>query len=342
MAVIPLKKKVTTTIKTILSTILKFGLLIIIGVYIFNADISSNNFETSISNLLTVSSIITGIVFAYLISKLFHLKAEREKRKEEIINLSNKLTEFRRLAQHIITTHDFWKDSNDLDKFRALYPLYNYNDIHDQGSKDEKVTDFWIKDQGFSTTRADLFLAFDQVFDTQERHADWVYDRVTRFEYSLDEISSYYDASNQIWYYLDYKWEKYSVGVFNDNALQNSYYSSKMTEIINKIDENYRGQTLDRKLIAKIGSDFHGKYLVELYRLTEQNQADLPDSSKTILTTQIILLIFGVLAPLIFSTIELNTADKILGLKVFLTVVTTGLLFYVFQLFDFSRQEIRT
>lgn len=327
--------------KFLIEYLVKGTVLVIVGLLVINSNIDESLFRESISNILTVSSIITGIVFAYLISKLFAIKAEREKRQETIDILSTKLTEFRRLCYSVLHHNYFWKDNSDINRFKAIYPLDTFNDLHDQRSEDTRYSDFWSKDQGFSQTRADLYLAFEQIVDISDGRDFWIFDRTTSFRYSLDQISEYYDPSNQIWYYLDYKWHKFSEGVFNDNSLENSYETARMSELINKIDETYKGAKIDRQLIARVGSDFHGKYLVELFRLTKKNEEDLPTTLKGILWTQMIMLLFGVLTPLFLSTITLDNESRVYALKYSLLIISEGLLIYLFQLFQFSRQEIR-
>jgi hypothetical protein len=327
--------------KVLFGSLIKVATYVAVGLIIINSNIDESSFQASISNILTVSSIITGIVFAYLISKLFIIRAEREKRQEAIDILSSKLTEFRRLCHTILTHNYFWKDRSDIQKFKAIYPLDTFNDIHDQRNDDPRISNFWLEDQGFSETRADLYLAFEQILDSTDKHADWIFDRTASFRYNLEQIGDYYEASNQIWYYLDYKWYKYSENVFADQTLGNSYETAKISELINKIDETYKGSEIDRHLIARIGSDFHAKYLVELYRLTERNQEDLPTNLKGILWTQMIMLVFGVLTPLFLSTIVLDEMARIYSLKYSLLIVSEGLLIYLFQMFEFSRQEIK-
>ncbi len=321
--------------------LLKGTALIVAGLVIVNSSIDESLFRESISNILTVSSIITGVVFAYLINKLFAIKAEREKRQETIEILSTKLTEFRRLCYSILHHNHFWKDSSDINRFKAIYPLDTFNDLHDQNGKDPRYSDFWSKDQGFSQTRADLYLALEQIADVSDGKDYWIFNRTTSFRYSTEQISEYYDSANQVWYYLDYKWHKYSDGVFNDNSLENSYETARISELINKIDETYKGMKIDRLLIAKVSADFHGKHLVELFRLTKKNEEDLSTGLKGILWTQMIMLLFGVLTPLFLSTITLDNESRIYALKYSLLIVSEGLLVYLFQLFRFSRQEIR-
>ena len=168
----------------------------------------------------------------------------------------------------------------------------------------------------------------------------WVFSETIKFEYSLDTILRYFYPSNQIWYYLSHKWAKYSEGVFNDTFLEKDYFSSKAVDLINRINPSYRGRKLDRLLLADIGSDFHGKYLEELYELTEANRADLPRSTRNLLFTQIILLGFGVLTPLVASMIKINPELQLFLLKFCTSVVVSGLLLYLFQIFDFTKREI--
>lgn len=327
--------------KILVEYLSKGTVLIVVGVLILNSTIDQSQFQESISNILTVSSIITGIVFAYLINKLFNIKAEREKRQETVELLSAKLTEFRRLCFSILHHNYFWKDHSDIHRFKDIYPLDTFNDLHDQRNEDPRITDFWLKGQGFSQTRADLYLAFEQIADVSDGKDYWVYDRTASFKYSLDQISEYYDSTNQIWYYLDYKWYKHAEGIFDDTSLQNSYETARMSELINKIDDTYKGANIDRLLIAKVASDFHGKYLADLFSLTKKNQGDLPTNLKGILWTQMIMLVFGVLTPLFLSTITLDNESKVYALKYSLLIISEGLLVYLFQLFEFSRQEIR-
>lgn len=328
------------SLKLIIEYLLKAFILIGVIYIILTSEIDQTKFSSIISNILTVSSIITGIVFAYLITKLFAIKSERENRQRIIDSLSSKLTDFRRLCYQILHHNYFWQDHDDISRFKTKYPLDTFKDLHDQSREDDGYSDFWSKDQGFSTTRADLYLAIEQIVDIHDNKDMWVFDNTASFRYSTDQISEYFDAANQIWYYLDYKWHKHSQGLFDENSLANSYETAKLSELINSIDSKYLDNELDRRLIARVSADFHGRYLPELYDLTERNQTDLPPTVKGILWTQVIMLVFGVLGPLILSSLKLSPIFQIYTLKYSLVTVTIGLLIYLFQMFDFSRQEI--
>lgn len=319
--------------------------VIIAVIYLlYVAEFDPEKVETGFSNLITVSSIITGIVFAYLVTKIFQIKSQRELRKQKIDILADKLTNFRRVCHFMLSMYEFWRPKDDIEKYKVLYPLYSFNDFQsilyvENPNPDPAVTEFWAGNQGFSPHKVMLYLAFKQIRNTGNDIKIWFHSKTDRFDYTSEEIADIYsEPANKIWYELKNEWKPSRYDLM---GLQRNYSTEKVLSLIHEINPNYRGRQLDNELLGELGSDFHEEYLIEQWRLTKQNEADLPGETKSLLFTQILILVFGVLGPLVFSMLKVNAPTALYGLKIFVGAVVVLLVLYLLQIFNFARQEIK-
>jgi hypothetical protein len=325
-------------------TIILFAVIIAVIYLIYIAEFDPKKVETGFTNLITVSSIITGIVFAYLVTKIFQVKAEREQRKQRIDILADKLTSFRRVCHFMLSMHDFWRPKGDIEKFEGIYSQYSFNDFQsilyvDNPNPDPAVNEFWSGNQGFSPHKVMLYLAFKQIRNTGNKIELWFHSKTDRFDYTSEEIAEvYYEPANKIWYELKNEWKP---SRYDLTGLQHNYYTEKILSLIHEINPNYKGKSLDNELLGELGTEFHENYLEEQFKLTKQNEADLPKTTKRLLFTQILILIFGVMGPLIFSMLRIETATAVIGLKFSVIAVVVLLTLYLLQIFNFARQEIK-
>ena len=89
--------------------------------------------------LITVSGIISGIVIAYLATKLFNIKRERERRQLEIDRLSEKLTNYRRILYCVIRSREFWNRWGNIFKFQQQFQGLDWAILHGEKAHELKT-----------------------------------------------------------------------------------------------------------------------------------------------------------------------------------------------------------
>ena len=293
--------------------------------------------------LITVGGIISAFVIAYLSSKIFNLRSERIARQNEIDKYSDKLTLFRRLLYYVMKSRDFWNHYGDISKFKNKYTGLNYERLHRQGEGIDKLASkFWLDETVLSSSTIDLYCAMESISGSVEPEAGymlpWQVDKAARFNYSLDEISKYFDPANQIWYYLDGRYAKYGKGNFNDSGIW-ILYKNEVSDIITRLNHKYQGQDFHRRILAEIATEFYEINLPRLYDLTRQN-VGVPKTLIKTINSLLFIMLFGVLLPIILQSINVSHAVNISITLIFVWLTSLGLLNFMFDFYRFLNDEV--
>ncbi len=290
-----------------------------------------------------MSGIISGITIAYLAAKLFNIKQERENRQKEINEISEKLTNFRRLLYYILSDHDYWIEYKGIKQFKQKYGDLNFDRLH--LIEPDPVKRRYRDDESIEAgdTSVDLYLSMEAILgEMPSGFTNWVYDKTKRFNYSLGALYDYRMPSNQLWYYLEYKYHKHTDGLINDTHI-GVLYKDHLPEAISAIDNKYRGREFNRFLLAEIGTDFHSYYLPKMIELTEQNLAR-PTVLQAIFRNLSIIFIVGVICPLILQCIDLYYYVEINSVVTLISVGVVILAFvnFLFDFYSMMHKEIDT
>ena len=294
---------------------------------------------------ITVSGIISGIIIAYLATKIFSIKQERENRQITIDQLSRKLTNFRRVLYFVLKSSNFWVEYQSLRKFKQEFNTLTFDQLHNQGEKKNEAVERYYdydKRKYISDTTADLYLAMEAIYGEVviETTSDWVYERNIYFDYTVESLNYMLWPSNQIWYYLDWRYHKHTEGQINDQGIS-QLYKDNLYESIAAIDIKFQNKDFDRKLLASVSTEFYTSYIPMLIELTNLNKASLPSSVTNLFWTLVIIFCLGAIFPLFIQC--LNICDK---LNIILTLSAVGVIVVAFVnlLFDFykiMKQEMK-
>jgi len=293
--------------------------------------------------LITVAGIISAFVIAYLSSKIFNLRSERTNRQVEIDNLSNKLTNFRRLLFYVMRSSNFWIHYDDITQFKKQYPGLNYARLHNQTDNSDKLsTQFWLEEKHISHSTIDLYTAMEALYGDPNftDGLPWATDKAIRFNYTVDELYNYYSPSNMIWYLLEGRFEKHGKGQFHDSNIS-PLFADDVTETLVRIDTKYKGKDFHREILAEIGAEFHELYLTQLIELTQYNTG-VPKSLQATFNSLFVIMMSGVLLPIIIQSLDIpNSLDTILTLLC-VWVTSLALVLFLWDFYSFLRQDIHT
>jgi hypothetical protein len=289
------------------------------------------------TDIITISGILSGIIIAYLTSKVLQIRQEKIARLPELKDLTQKLHRFRSIVDKLIHSN-LWV--NGLSRFVDVqYKGLTYYDVNEISFVDSKITNQasqFISDHTMGDT-ANLYL------ELKTFTPDIPFDRTL---YSEFEVPVYYstnmlekwithECGGGLYYYFDHKYGTYK----GDLRLDNVYigYQEDILKACLQIDrERYHGQVFDNKLLSKLGTQVTSDILPRLYRLQLHIEQDLPTITKYLFIVLLLLILFGVLMPLLIRVYNLNIIFDIISLT---TVLTTS--FYLMTSFyRFLKREV--
>jgi hypothetical protein len=320
--------------------LIKLQILAIIAlltaIVLVNYPIPTDQISTAFSDLMEVSGIISGILIAYMSAKVFQIRNERLERSEKIKDISDKLTAFRKILHRVVNSQDFWEAYSDIREFKNEYTEATYFDLHDFERESEAAEALWTGGNRWHSSSIDLFLSIEAIIDDDNEPIAWTFDAGYEPTYSLDQLRNYVEPSNQIWYYLYGRYRKHMQGMINDNEIH-VMYQSDLSELVARIDPEYKEEEFTRHLLADIGADFHAVYLPKLLKLTRLNTRGVTQNTALLFINLSVIIIFGVLIPLLTQSTSFSRPIE-LALFIFCmsAVITNiiGLLVLLLQLIN--------
>lgn len=320
-------------------TLVIFSIIVLVLLAIFPAP--ADRILNIQNYLITVGGIISAFVIAYLSSKIFNVRNERAIRHNEIQNYSDKLTLFRRLLFYVMRNDSFWVFHSDIEKFKRKYPGITFHALHAQDGN-ELVDNFWLNEKEISNSTIDLYLAMESIANLPEPEGNffpsWHVDRVISFDYTTDDLIRYFNPTNQIWYYLDGRFQKHGKGRFNDNFTW-ILFESHVTDILGRLGSQYRAQEFNRKILAEIAGEFYSFYLPKLLQLTRQN-IGIPHTLIRTFRSLLLIMSFGVLLPIIIQSLSLSVCLNIILTLSFVWVTSICLLAFMIDFYNFLTDDI--
>jgi hypothetical protein len=288
--------------------------------------------------LITVGGIISAFVIAYLSAKIFSIKTDRDNRQIKIDKLGERLTAFRQLLYFVMKSHDFWAKYNDIAKFKKKYHGMNYERLRASGD-DELKRKFWMEETEISHNTISLYTAMEAIYgDTEQVMIPWAYDKAIIIKYTIDDLSKYYEPSNQIWYYLEGRYSKHGRGLFNDTGLM-PLYTQNFRELLPKADIKHKGKDFHRELLADLGSEFYEFVIPKMAGLINENTGIPLGLLKTFYSLLAIML-FGVLLPIILQSLLVSDCLNISLTLLLVNLTTLSLLNFLFEFYDLINEEL--
>lgn len=287
--------------------------------------------------LITVGGIISALAIAYLAGKIFSLRTERESRQVEIDKLADKLSNFRKFIYHIMNCPLYWSSFSDISRFKRSYPELNYQRLH-SSKKDEDVTKFHLEENGISKNTIDLYCAMSAIYNEEKNGDDvlWPHQKYAKVNYTIEELQSYLDPINQIWYYLINRYEKHGKGILNDIIDEEKIRN--LHDIMPRIDIKYNGAEFSRKLIGEIASDFYTEFIPKHIDLTKLNSG-LPKNLKATFMNLILIMVFGVILPITIQSIKLKESLNIYLTLTLVALTITCIIKLIIEFYNFMREE---
>lgn len=303
---------------------------------------SESELSILLNNIFQFSGIFSALLITFIISKIFQIRQEKLERLREIIVLSNKVTDFRRIAKILIDTHDFWNSSM-RSKMEKKYRQLTYFHLHiDYSSNKPKdlIYEFYEERE---IPGANFYLALKSLLVSEKKSFQLeLYDEYDyNIVYPFKMVSKWVGASsaNSFFYYLDHKWHSYK-NSFNLQSVS-KVDAEKIVSLCKKINESkYKNTVFDRELLVEIGNDFESLIFPRLYQLTYQNENGIPETLIFLIRILISTMIFGVLIPLVLSSIKTNLNFMIIISSISIIILCLSIIYFVLNFKKILENEI--
>lgn len=306
---------------------------------------NEEDLNTLLNNIFQFSGIFSALLITFIISKIFQIKQEKLERLKEIINLSNRTTDFRRICKILYDEYNFW-DKDMRRKMDNDYKNLNYFNLHIDDNKTEetkKLIDKYLDDK--NKFGADFFLGVRSLLMGSKKSFQLeLYDDYDHnITYPLKLISQWYGASsaNTFWYYLENKWHSYNTA-FNFAALSKAD-TDLIVALAKKINQKkYESATFSKDLLVAIGNDFETSIFPRLFNLTYYNEQGIPSTILLLIRILTTTMVFGVFLPLWLSSIRITNLDiKIFASSISIIILSLSIIYFVLSFKKILECEIK-
>jgi len=294
-----------------------------------------------LTNLMTINGVFSAILITYLFSRVTWTKDRKLECYKETISLSQKITEFRRIAFKLTSYFNVWDDDKstvnliDHGKFKNIdFYDFRLKSIRNYVCKDDSLIEELWKHPDFSEGRTTLYLAMVSLVRNRKRkfeilEENLLSDYETKGKYDIRVVERWLDCQifNTIWYWLDKNpsWINYNV-LKNDGKF--------ILDAAVKFDEKYKGHELNNELLKNISNDISTYQLRELYILLKDLKKGIQKINLALIILISLSLFFGVLIP--FSLMLTNSKESWFTFLVALTAsINTWLISYFIIKFPF-------
>lgn len=288
--------------------------------------------------LITVGGIISALVIAYLSAKIFNTKAERDNVQKQIDQLGERLTAYRQLLYFVMKSQQFWIKYDDVAKFKKKYPGLTFENMRTFPINDLSRR-FWLEESEISHNTISLYTAMEAIYGFDEpTMPPWAYEKNISFNYSINDLLKYLEPSNQIWYYLEGRFSKHGIGLFNDTGLM-PLYNQNFRELLSKADVTLKDKDFHREILADLGTKFYEILIPRMIDLIKENSG-IPKSLLKTFYSLMTIMFFGVLLPLILQSISVpEQVDVFLTLS-FVILTTLSLINFLFEFYFLLFEEL--
>jgi len=304
----------------------------------------SDNLDTLLNNIFQFSGIFSALLITVVISKIFQIRQEKLNRLKEIISLSNRTTDFRRICQILYDEYEFWNGQMRR-KMEGEYKYLSYFHLHLEDTKtpaQQKLIDKYYSEKLIGSN---FYLGVKSLLSGQKRYSQLElyddYDHNIVYPFKLIQSWHGADSANVFWYFLEDKWNSYQT-VFNFTVFS-QYDKKTIVQLAKKINaQKYKSSVFSKDLLVNIGNDFQSYIFPRLYTLTYYNELGIPKTILLLIRILISTMIFGVFIPLWLSSIIITNLDiKIFISSVSIIVLSLSIIYFVFSFKKILENEIK-
>ncbi|GHT39445.1 hypothetical protein AGMMS49965_05460 [Bacteroidia bacterium] len=288
-------------------------------------------------NIITISSVLSGIIIAYLTSKVLQIRNEKIAKMPELNDLTQKLHRFRRIAWKLFK--EFWTNSDGVNDFIEKYRMVSFFDVKSDmpspkakkfieemaESEYNNIAYFCLELRSFidmTAVMSDMYILISE-FDipvpfNSKILRDWIDNGCGCGFLEFDK--EYCSHLNKVPLTL--------------NISKEAEESIKQLAV--QIDKERYEQIDCTSTLFKLGMQIHYDIIPSLYRLHLQIEGKLPLLVKYLFWIFVLLIVFGVVLPLLSKILLLSTIVDIISISMTISLC----IYIVFSFYGFLKSEI--
>ncbi|MEG0692355.1 MAG: hypothetical protein RR444_04660 [Oscillospiraceae bacterium] len=298
----------------------------------------ANTLSSSREYILTVAGLLSGIIMAYLTSKVLQIREERISKLPQINELTQKIHRFRSIINKLLSSNLLPKNARNIvdTKYKGL-TFFDYRENTFVNSKTTQQSKDYINDSGCGGL-SNLYLELRAFVPKNHAFDETLYSEfeVSKFyDTQLLEKWVKYDCGNGLWYYFENEYAVYR-GRFDFNIYDG--HRKEILESCSQIDkERYQDIPFDAQLLAKLGNQMYSDIIPKLFKTQLSIEKGLPKIVNYLFAIFVLLVVFGIVIPIFSNIFNLSSLWDIISIS-----TTTGICAYIiFSFYGFMKQEIK-
>lgn len=331
----------------ILLAIISIELIVFIFVYLHNFHLKINSKE-SLELILTINGLFSAILITYFFNRVTWILDSKKEDYQDAVGFSQKITEFRRICNELTQNYNVWEVDNATISL-LQHGKYKHIDYYDfklmsfsnYKPKDKKLIDELNEDKRYKSGQTDLFLGMislvknrksNQIFPDSELYKHFEKKGIYNLSFIEKCIEVDYASRLGYWFNKDYQLIQY-----NNLSKDSRKY---ILDACERIDNKYKGATLNNKLLGEVCDDMNEHYFKELYQLLLRLNTGLKGFNLLIYFILIMSIVFGVILPFFTYFIIVDSEWKKTITELLIGMNFGLLFFFATNLYGFIKREI--
>ncbi|RZK36952.1 MAG: hypothetical protein EOO90_26375 [Pedobacter sp.] len=263
---------------------------------------------TNISDkLLDVSALISSFVITYLTSKVLTVRQEKLNRVEKIKELSNKLTEFRRICHVILESWQFWQPSEAQRAHgKHVATQITFNDLHYLNTYDDRYDEIHglMNYETYGEIKPKFVLQIATLCKSKDIYTHnrlfLGMDFLANYIYSGKELEDwqFLQDNNMFWYVFENEWQDYE-NSFNFNI--SDHDKRRISKCAGRLDNLLANKDFTKELLVSASQIAENEIIPQLTILVKKNEAKQSFMIKYLLICFSGIFVFGVLLQVILG-----------------------------------------
>lgn len=316
------------------------GLIVLLLSFYLWGNLQSNpEFLSIIQNVLNITMIISGVlatsIMFYLATIVINLRNKRNSIVSDLDKVTQKMHSFRNIID-LLYRSKMWLPGlkQYLDEEYANLNFFEVKEFYKGYSK--LAIEFLQENHPYQDTE-NLYLEFKALLITSPKEKvvseNIRYPR--HYDNAIVEKWLEHKCGSGLWYYFDYKFATYKSALDLDAVFER--HQDKIMTLAQSIDsETFEDSSFNEVFLSKLGEYMNKEVIPKLHQFQTFAAQKLPRMVNSIFSLFVVLVSFGVLAPLLYLILNLDPTVAILSVA-----MTIAVIFYIMTSFyQFLTKEI--
>ncbi|MCR9183029.1 MAG: hypothetical protein NXH73_08885 [Flavobacteriaceae bacterium] len=326
-------------IGSLLPLILSGLIVLLLSFYLWGNVQSNPEFINSIHNVLDITMIISGVlataIMFYLATIVINLRNKRNSIVSDLEKVTQKMHSFRNIID-LLYRSKMWLPGlkQYLDEEYANLNFFEVKEFYKGYSK--LAIEFLQENHPYQDTE-NLYLEFKAMLITSPKEKvvseNIRYPR--HYDNAIVEKWLEHKCGSGLWYYFGYKFATYKSALDLESVFER--HQDKIMTLAQSIDsEAFEDSSFNEVFLSKLGEYMNKEVIPKLHQFQTFAAQKLPKMVNSIFSLFVVLVSFGVMLPLLYLLLNLDTTIAIISVA-----MTLGVLFYIMTSFyQFLTKEI--